>query len=98
MMGLKVKPNALREIIEEIDEDWSDLLEFGEFCQLAAKFVWGGWEGTEKRAQRGLLYDKEDKYRESPAKADLNTWVESPIFVELILAIHCSGRISWCIE
>merc|ERR1711963_1218111 len=36
MMGLKVKPNALREII---DEDGSGLLEFGESCQLAAKFL-----------------------------------------------------------
>merc|ERR1712037_606069 len=39
MMGMKVKPSALREIIEDIDEDGSGLLEFGEFCQLAAKFL-----------------------------------------------------------
>ena len=36
---VKVKPSALREIIEDIDEDGSGLLEFGEFCQLAAKFL-----------------------------------------------------------
>ena len=39
MMGMKVKPAALREIIDEIDKDKSGLLEFGEFCILAAKFL-----------------------------------------------------------
>ena len=39
MMGMKVKPAALREIIEDIDKDKSGLLEFGEFCILASKFL-----------------------------------------------------------
>ena len=64
MMGLKVKPNALREIIEEIYEDWSGLLEFGVFCQLAAKFL---SEEDEKALKKELkeafrIYDKEGKY------------------------------------
>ena len=39
MMGLKVKPAALKDIIEEIDEDGSGLLEFGEFCQLGMMII-----------------------------------------------------------
>lgn len=34
MMGLRVKPSALKEIVEEIDEDGSGYLEFEEFCSL----------------------------------------------------------------
>merc|ERR1711868_340738 len=61
MMGLKVKPNALREIIEEIDEDGSGLLEFGEFCRLAAKFlVEEDEEALKKELKEAFrIYDKE---------------------------------------
>merc|ERR1712095_6913 len=61
MMGLKVKPNALREIIEEIDEDGSGLLEFGESCQLAAKFlVEEDEEALKKELKEAFrIYDKE---------------------------------------
>ena len=120
MMGLKVKPNALRNIIEEIDEDgnmksnifsykWSifviwlstkwledinntnpsfktiiyfvwpgcwilmcfilgsGLLEFGEFCQLAAKFlVEEDEEGLKKELKEAFrIYDKEGIFRRS---------------------------------
>jgi len=61
MMGLKVKTSALKEIIEEIDEDGSGLLEFGEFCQLAAKFlIEEDEEGMKKELKEAFrIYDKE---------------------------------------
>merc|ERR1719153_791536 len=61
MMGMKVKPTALKEIIEDIDEDGSGLLEFGEFCQLAAKFlVEEDEEALKKELKEAFrIYDKE---------------------------------------
>jgi calmodulin len=61
MMGLRVKPGSLKEIIKEIDLDGSGYLEFEEFCQLSAKFlVEEDEEGMKKELREAFrIYDKE---------------------------------------
>ena len=60
MMGLRVKPTALKEIIDEIDIDKSGYLEFEEFCQLSAKFLIDeDEEGMKKELKEAFrIYDK----------------------------------------
>merc|ERR1712096_209852 len=38
-MGFRPRKEELQEILKEIDEDGSGEIEFGEFCQLCAKFL-----------------------------------------------------------
>ena len=40
-MGFRPSKEELQDILEEIDEDGSGEIEFGEFCQLCAKFLVG---------------------------------------------------------
>ena len=61
-MGFRPSKEELQEILEEIDEDGSGEIEFGEFCQLCAKFL---VEEPDEETMRAELkeafrvYDKE---------------------------------------
>jgi len=72
MMGLRVKPSALKEIIEEVDEDGSGYLEFEEFCQLSAKFlVEEDEEGMKKELREAFrIYDKDGKAYQGHCSTD----------------------------
>ncbi|KAL1453411.1 hypothetical protein WDU94_007551 [Cyamophila willieti] len=63
MMGKPQSDEALQEIIAEVDEDGSGLLEFNEFCTLAAKFLEEEEENPEamraELREAFMLYDKE---------------------------------------
>jgi len=39
MMGVKIKEADLKEVVDEVDDDGSGMLEFEEFTELAAKFL-----------------------------------------------------------
>ena len=79
-MGFRPSHEELQEILLEIDEDGSGEIEFGEFCQLCAKFLIE--EPDEETMKRELkeafrVYDKEangfittDQLREIIAEVD----------------------------
>merc|ERR1712119_136321 len=61
-MGFRPSKEELQEILKEIDEDGSGEIEFGEFCQLCAKFLVE--DPDIETMKRGLkdafrIYDKE---------------------------------------
>uniref|UniRef100_A0A8D9B5A2 Troponin C, isoform 1 n=1 Tax=Cacopsylla melanoneura TaxID=428564 RepID=A0A8D9B5A2_9HEMI len=63
MMGKPQSDEALQQIIAEVDEDGSGLLEFNEFCTLAARFMEEEEENPEamrtELREAFKLYDKE---------------------------------------
>merc|ERR1712107_19850 len=63
MMGIHVSTMAVQEIVDEIDEDESGLLEFPEFVQLAAKFLIEEDEEQMKWAQRSIQNLRQTRQR-----------------------------------
>ena len=62
VFGFRPSQEELQEILEEIDEDGSGEIEFGEFCQLCAKFLVEEPDEDTMRAELKdafRLYDKE---------------------------------------
>ena len=62
-MDLRVKPSALKEIVDQIDTDNSGHLDFVEFCHLSAKFlVEEDEEAMKKELKEAFrIYDKDGK-------------------------------------
>merc|ERR1711962_628567 len=54
-MGYRPSKEELKEFLEEIDKDGSGEIEFGEFCQLCAKFL----NEEPNKAELKELFDKE---------------------------------------
>merc|ERR1711953_85752 len=79
-MGFRPSKEELKEILEEIDEDGSGEIEFGEFCQLCAKFLIEEPDDETMKAELKeafRVYDKEangfittDQLREIIAEVD----------------------------
>ena len=79
-MGFRPSKEELKEILEEIDEDGSGEIEFGEFCQLCAKFLIEEPDDETMKAELKeafSVYDKEangfittDQLREIIAEVD----------------------------
>jgi calmodulin len=92
-MGFRPTPEELDELIEEIDEDGSGAIEFGEFAQLCAKFLVEDPDPETMRAelkQAFRLFDKEgtgfitmDQFRDIVAEVDPNL---SPTDLDGIIA------------
>merc|ERR1711962_182508 len=58
-MGFRPSKEELKEILEEIDKDGSGKIEFGEFCQLYAKFLPEEPDEAELK-EAFLFFDKEE--------------------------------------